>query len=95
MSVSSDDRWLIALDVDGTVLLEDGTLSDAVSSEIARVQDLGHEVMLSTGRSVSMTLPVVDQLQITPEYLVCANGAVVLQRDADAPLGYTLSLIHI
>jgi 5-amino-6-(5-phospho-D-ribitylamino)uracil phosphatase len=89
MSLTTDERWLIALDIDGTVLLEDGTLNDRVSSEIGRVQSLGHEVMLATGRSVSMTLPVVDQLEITPEYLVCANGAVVLRRDADAPLGYT------
>ena len=89
VTVSSDERWLVALDIDGTVLLEDGTLQDRVKSEIARVQNLGHEVMLSTGRSVSMTLPVVDQLAITPEYLVCANGAVVLRRDPDAPLGYT------
>lgn len=81
------ERWLVALDVDGTVLLEDGSLRDAVRSEITRVQALGHEVMLSTGRSVSMTLPVVEQLSLTPEYLVCANGAVVLRRDPDAPRG--------
>jgi len=83
------EKWLVALDIDGTVLLEDGTLQDRVKSEVTRVQGLGHEVMLSTGRSVSMTLPVVDQLRITPEYLVCANGAVILRRDSDAPLGYT------
>jgi len=94
VSLSADERWLIALDVDGTVLLENGTLNEAVSSEITRVQELGHEVMLATGRSVSMTLPVVDQLQITPEYLVCANGAVVLRRDSDAPLGYTRAHIE-
>jgi Cof subfamily protein (haloacid dehalogenase superfamily) len=82
------DRWLVALDVDGTVLHEDGTLGDATAAEVARVAALGHEVMLATGRSVSMTLPVIERLGITPEYLVCANGAVVLGRDADAPTGY-------
>jgi hydroxymethylpyrimidine pyrophosphatase-like HAD family hydrolase len=70
------------------VLHEDGTLTDATIAEVARVAGLGHEVMLATGRSVSMTLPVVDRLGIVPQYLVCANGAVVLGRDADAPLGY-------
>jgi 5-amino-6-(5-phospho-D-ribitylamino)uracil phosphatase len=88
VAASTGSRWLIALDVDGTVLLEDGTLSDRVRDEIARVGALGHEVMLSTGRSMSMTLPVVQQLGITPTYLVCANGALVLRRDPDAPLGY-------
>lgn len=82
------DRYLIALDIDGTVLHEDGTLTDATVAEVARVTGLGHEVMLATGRSVSMTLPVIDRLRITPAYLVCANGAIVLGRDPEAPLGY-------
>jgi Cof subfamily protein (haloacid dehalogenase superfamily) len=83
------DRYLIALDVDGTVLHEDGTLTDATKAEVARVAALGHEVMLATGRSVSMTLPVVGRLGIAPRYLVCANGAIVLGREPEAPLGYT------
>lgn len=82
-------RWLVALDLDGTVLQEDGSLSDAVVTEIRRVRDLGHEVMPATGRSVSMTLPLLDRLGIAPEYVVCANGAITLGRDPSAPLGYT------
>jgi Cof subfamily protein (haloacid dehalogenase superfamily) len=83
------DRLLIALDIDGTVLHEDGTLSDAVVKQVARVRDLGHEVMLATGRSVAMTLPILDRLSITPEYVVCSNGAITLKRDASAPTGYS------
>jgi Cof subfamily protein (haloacid dehalogenase superfamily) len=86
---ATTQRWLVALDIDGTVLQEDGTITDAVSAEIARVRDLGHEVMLATGRSVSMTLPVLDRLGIVSQYVVCANGAIVLRRDPDAPLGYS------
>ena len=88
MTLAHKDRWLIGLDIDGTVLTEQGELDPRVASEILRVRDLGHEVMLSTGRSVSMTLPVVDRLAITPEYLVSANGAIVMRRDKDAPVGY-------
>jgi Cof subfamily protein (haloacid dehalogenase superfamily) len=87
------DSWVVALDIDGTVLHEDGTLSDATATEVARVVALGHEVMLATGRSVAMTLPVVDRLGITPQYLVCANGAIVMGRDPDAPLGY--AQVHV
>ena len=87
------DPWIIALDIDGTVLREDGSLGDATAAEISRVVGLGHEVMLATGRSVSMTLPVVDRLGITPRFLVCANGAIVLGRDPDAPLGY--ARVHV
>lgn len=88
MTLAQKGRWLIGLDIDGTVLTEQGELDPRVASEILRVRDLGHEVMLSTGRSVSMTLPVVDRLAITPEYLVSANGAIVMRRDKDAPVGY-------
>ena len=84
-----DDAWLIGLDIDGTVLHEDGTLSEEVVAEVQRVRSLGHEVMLATGRSVAMTLPVLDRLSITPQYVVCSNGAITLKRDPDAPLGYT------
>ena len=82
------DRWLIALDIDGTVLHEDGTLSDAVLAEVQRVRDAGHEVMLATGRSVAMTMPILDRLDIAPEYVVCSNGAITLKRDSTAPTGY-------
>jgi Cof subfamily protein (haloacid dehalogenase superfamily) len=84
----SIDRWLIALDVDGTVLREDGAMSPDVAAEIGRVRDLGNEITIATGRSVAMTLPVLDRLGIAPEYVVCSNGAITLQRDPDAPLGY-------
>lgn len=80
--------WLIGLDIDGTILREDGSLGDATRAEVQRVRAAGHEVVLATGRSVSMTLPVLERLDIAPTYLVCANGAITLGRDADAPVGY-------
>ncbi len=86
--------WLIALDVDGTVLREDGSLGDETLREVRRVAGLGHEVMLSTGRSVSMTLPVLDRLGLTSRFVVCANGAIVLGRDPDAPLGYATAFVE-
>lgn len=83
------DRWLIALDIDGTVLREDGVMNDPVVAAVARVRDAGHEVMLATGRSVAMTLPILERLDIVPEYVVCSNGAITLKRDTEAPMGYS------
>lgn len=88
------DRLLIALDIDGTVLTEKGTLTDEVAAEVTRVRELGHEIMLATGRSVAMTLPVADRLGITPEYIVCSNGAITLKRDASAPTGYSREFVE-
>ena len=35
MSVTHPEPWLIALDIDGTVLHEDGTLNDAVIAAVS------------------------------------------------------------
>ena len=93
-TTTASDRWLIALDIDGTVLHEDGTLSDDVVTQIARVRDLGHEVMLATGRSVAMTLPILERVGIAPEYVVCSNGAITLGRDSEATLGYARTFVE-
>ncbi|MGB4137177.1 MAG: HAD family hydrolase [Microbacterium sp.] len=78
------ERWLVALDIDGTILLEDETMSPGVPEAIGRLRDAGHEVMLATGRSWSGTQRYVEQLGITPAYVVCSNGAVTLRRVGDA-----------
>lgn len=88
------DRRLIALDIDGTVLHEDGSLSDRVRAAVQQVVRAGHEVMLATGRSVASTLPVLEHLGITPEYAVCSNGAVILKRDRSAAFGYRREVVE-
>ena len=88
-TVANADRLLIALDIDGTVMHEDGTITSAVIDAVRHARDRGHEVMLSTGRSMSMTLPVAARLGITPYYIVCSNGAITLKRDPDVTGGYS------
>ena len=82
------DRWLVALDIDGTTLREDGSVSDAVIEQVRRVHAAGHEVMPATGRSFAATLPVLEHLGITPRFVVCSNGAITLRRDLETPSGY-------
>lgn len=78
------ERLLIALDVDGTILLEDETYSPGVIDAVADAQRAGHEVMLATGRSWEGTRHVLEGLGLTPEYVVCSNGAVILRRTGPA-----------
>jgi Cof subfamily protein (haloacid dehalogenase superfamily) len=78
------ERLLIVLDIDGTVILEDESLSPGVVDAVAHAQRAGHEVMIATGRSWEGTRGILRVLDIAPEYVVCSNGAVVLKRvDAD------------
>ncbi|GGF05469.1 HAD family hydrolase [Mycetocola zhadangensis] len=90
----SEAGLLVALDVDGTLLHEDGSMSDAVITAARKATERGHRLMLATGRSWETTLPVVEELGIDPEYVVCANGALVMKRDAEAPGGYRRHLIE-
>ncbi len=86
--IADEDRHLIALDLDGTVLHHDGSVDDEVAGAIRALDAAGHEVVIATGRSVDATLPVVEQLRIRPRWVVACNGAVTLHRDPLADRGY-------
>lgn len=85
---TTDAPWLVALDIDGTTMHEDGTISERVLDQVRRLDAAGHEIMLATGRSAATTLPVLDRLEIAPRFVVCSNGAITLHRDPDSPTGY-------
>lgn len=86
--VPAPDRMLVCLDIDGTLIRLDESISDAVREQVERVQRLGHEVTLATGRSWEAAEPILTTLGLEPEYVVCANGATTMQRDAAEPSGY-------
>jgi Cof subfamily protein (haloacid dehalogenase superfamily) len=73
-------QLLIVLDIDGTVILEDESLSPGVVDAVEHARRSGHEVMIATGRSWEGTHGILDALAISPDYVVCSNGAVVLKR---------------
>ncbi len=83
------ERLLIALDIDGTILLEDESLSPGVVEAVEHAHRAGHEVMLATGRSWDGTRGILHTLNIAPEYVVCSNGAVILKRENDDEARYT------
>ncbi|HEX3004189.1 MAG TPA: HAD family hydrolase [Angustibacter sp.] len=82
---------LVALDVDGTILDHDGELSDRVRSAVQAVAASGRHVVLSTGRSLIATTPVLDRLSLTSGYAVTSNGAVTLRLDPSLDDGYELA----
>lgn len=94
MRVAMEERLLVALDIDGTLLTERGDISDEVRAEVTRVVNLGHEVMLATGRSSRDTLPVLNRLGLSPEWVVCSNGAITLRKDAMASRGYRVEYVE-
>lgn len=89
--MQASGRLLIALDVDGTLLHEDGSASDAVKDAVLAAIDAGHEVTLATGRSWETAREVLAQFAMAPDYVVCSNGAVIMQRDGD---GYRRAIVE-
>jgi Cof subfamily protein (haloacid dehalogenase superfamily) len=90
-SLSPNDRWLIGLDIDGTLVHDDGYLSPEVVKEVKRVKDLGHEVIIATGRAAANAVPVVRDLGFEQGYVVSSNGAVTVQLDTDHPKGFQMT----
>ena len=90
-NLSPSDRWLIGLDIDGTLVHDDGFLSPEVIREVSRVKDLGHEVIIATGRAAANAVPVVRDLGFERGYVVSSNGAVTVELDLDHPRGFKIS----
>jgi Cof subfamily protein (haloacid dehalogenase superfamily) len=90
-NLSPSDRWLIGLDIDGTLVHDDGFLSPEVIKEVSRVKDLGHEVIIATGRAAANAVPVVRDLGFERGYVVSSNGAVTVELDLDHPRGFKIS----
>ncbi len=93
--MAAGERLLIALDVDGTLIHEDETVGRAVVDAVARAREAGHEVMLATGRSWETAAPIHERFGLDSEFVVCANGALTMQRDPEAPLGYRREFVEV
>src|SRR5690606_2179579 len=91
---TAPDRRVLALDIDGTVLLADETLSPGTVEAVSAAIDAGHIVTIATGRSWLGTRKVVEWLGIAPELIVTANGATIMCRDESAPEGYVRDTIE-
>jgi len=90
MSLLPEHRWLICLDIDGTLVHDDGYLSPRVAAEVMRVQELGHLVVVATGRSAVNAIGVTKEIGLVDGKLIASNGAVTVKIDHDHPRGYTL-----
>lgn len=82
------ETYMICLDVDGTLVNHDGKMSQAVKDSARAIVAAGHEVVISTGRSLGATLPVIRTLGIENGYAVCCNGGVTVRIDMSMEDGY-------
>ena len=84
------ERWLIGLDIDGTLVHDDGFLSARVIEQVSRVRALGHEVVIATGRAAANAYPVIKDLGVKLNHSVCSNGAVTIRLEDAHPKGFEI-----
>lgn len=88
MAVTGDQRWMICLDIDGTLVHDDGYLSPRVAEEVRRVQSLGHLVVVATGRSAVNAIGVTKEIGLQEGKLIASNGAVTVKIQPEHPRGF-------
>jgi Cof subfamily protein (haloacid dehalogenase superfamily) len=85
---------LAAIDLDGTLLRSDGTVSARSRDALASARDAGVELVLATARSPRTTRLIAAEAGLTG-IAVCANGAIVYDLDIDRIVKHTPLPIEI
>ncbi|MGW4366729.1 HAD family hydrolase [Nocardia takedensis] len=67
---------LIALDVDGTLLETGSPASERVVAAVSAAVSAGAHVVVTTGRTLLTTRPVLAELGLVEGHALCSNGAV-------------------
>ena len=84
-------KKLIALDLDGTLLRPDGTISEFTKTTIKDVQNKGHQVVIATGRPYRMAIDHYKTLDLeTP--LITFNGSLTNLPDREWAYEHSVKL---
>jgi Cof subfamily protein (haloacid dehalogenase superfamily) len=70
---------LLAVDLDGTVMLPGDYIRPAVRDALSEARDQGIRVILATGRMVQSAERYVNDLNLGPGPVICYNGAGVAE----------------
>ena len=70
-------RFLLAVDMDGTLLRDDKTIAPEDAAAVLAARAHGIEVTIATGRLTTGALPAARELRLVAP-LVCADGAVLI-----------------
>lgn len=82
LSLDSGPGTLVALDIDGTILGHDGSMSREVIDAVRALLSEGTHVVLATGRSIPAVTPIIEMLDLPPGWAVCSNGAVTIRYES-------------
>ncbi|MEU4312531.1 HAD family hydrolase [Nocardia sp. NPDC024068] len=86
MDVDGGPPRLIALDVDGTLLKTGTPVSDRVVTAVRAAVATGTHIVVSTGRTMVTTRPVLEELGLVRGHAICSNGAVHIDIERADPV---------
>ena len=78
---------LIASDLDGTLLRNDGTVSKRTEAAVRAAVAAGFKVVLASGRPPRTVQPIADQCGLKG-LAVCSNGAILYDLDRREAIGH-------
>lgn len=84
---------LIAIDMDGTLLSSDGTISNVNRDAIKEVQKEGNLVTICSGRSILDILEILQKSNIEAS-VIGGNGAVIYHKQYLKMLSLSLNLLY-
>ncbi len=75
-------KYIIGIDLDGTLLIEHKEISDLNKKIIKKVRELGHKVVIATGRPSFGAMPFYKELGLdTP--LIVDNGSTIMSNNGE------------
>lgn len=77
---------LIAIDLDGTLLHDDMTISNYSRQVIKKAQSRGYEIVVATGRMWDSAKAKADTLQLGNVPLICYTGAWIMMSETGEPV---------
>lgn len=84
-------KYLIAIDLDGTLLKDWESVSDETVEYLHKVKEMGHEIVLATGRPFRSSEEFHQKLKLTTP-LINYNGGLVTSKHDKNFQGYSLTV---
>ena len=72
---------LLASDLDGTLVIGNNLRNDKDLILINKLKEQGHKLIISTGRSYDMVIPLMEKYDIEYDYLLLCNGSLIMNRN--------------
>lgn len=89
-------KYLIALDLDGTILYDFDSLSESLCDFMKDIQSMGHQIVIATGRPFRSSRFVYERFELNTPIINYNGGLITLPGDESFnEINYTINKDHI